>query len=99
MNYYILKTEPSTYSWDDLVKDGQTAWTGVRNYQARNNLRNMQTGDICFIYHSGEEKQIVGIAEVIKSAYQDPTTQEPAWVCVDIKAKKPLTTSINLLAI
>lgn len=96
MNYFILKTEPSTYSWADLVRDQHTAWTGVRNYQARNNLRAMQEGDICFIYHSGDEKSIVGIAEVIKPAYQDPTTSEPNWVCVDIKAQKQLDLPVSL---
>lgn len=99
MNYFILKTEPSTYSWDDLVKDKHTAWTGVRNYQARNNLRAMKEGDICLIYHSGDEKSIVGSAEVIKSAYQDPTTNEPNWVCVDIQAKNPLASPISLVTL
>lgn len=96
MNFFILKTEPSTYSWDDLVKDKHTAWTGIRNYQARNNLRTMKEGDICFIYHSGDEKSIVGIAEVIKPAYQDPTTKESNWVCVDIRASKTLKASVRL---
>lgn len=96
MNYFILKTEPSTYSWNDLMKDQHTAWTGVRNYQARNNLRAMREGDICFIYHSGDEKSIIGIAEVIKPAYQDPTTTEPNWVCVDIQAKDKLPSPVSL---
>lgn len=96
MNYYILKSEPSTYSWLDLVRDKHTAWTGVRNYQARNNLRSMKEGDICFFYHSGDEKSIVGIAEVIKPAYQDPTTEDSNWVCVDIQAKRPLDTPVSL---
>ncbi len=96
MNYFILKTEPSTYSWQDLLKDQHTAWTGIRNYQARNNLRAMKEGDICFIYHSGDEKSIVGIAEVIKPAYQDPTTEESNWVCVDIRAQKQLGTPVSL---
>ena len=96
MNYFILKTEPSTYSWLDLVKDKTTAWTGVRNYQARNNLRSMKTGDICLMYHSGDEKSVVGIAEVVKTAYQDPTTTEANWVCVDIQAKEELKKPISL---
>ncbi len=96
MNYYILKSEPSTYSWNDLVKDTETAWTGVRNYQARNNLRAMKKGDICLFYHSGEEKSVVGVAKVSKEAYQDPTTTEPNWVCVDITPIKALEKHVSL---
>lgn len=96
MNYFILKTEPSTYSWQDLLKDQHTAWTGVRNYQARNNLRAMKEGDICCIYHSGDQKSIVGTATVIQSAYQDPTTTEPNWVCVDIKVVETLAKPVSL---
>ncbi len=96
MNHWIIKSEPHTYSMDHLTQDKTTAWTGVRNYQARNNLRQMKVGDLCLYYHSGDEKQIVGIAEVIKPAYQDPTTPDPNWVCVDIKAHKKLKSPITL---
>ncbi len=99
MNYWIIKSEPNTYSMDHLTQDKTTAWTGVRNYQARNNLRQMKVGDICLYYHSGDEKQIVGIAEVIKTAYQDPTTTEPNWVCVDIKAQNKLESPVSLITI
>jgi len=94
-NYWILKSEPEAYSFDDLIKDGQTRWDGVRNYQARNNLKNMKIGDECFIYHSVGPKEIVGSAKVVKEAYPDPTTKDANWVCVDIKPlnklKKPVT--------
>lgn len=95
MNYWIIKSEPVKYPWDKLVKDGSTFWDGVRNYTARNNLREMKVGDICCFYHSNEGKEIVGLAKVIKESYQDPTTLDPAWVVVDIepleKLKKPVT--------
>ncbi|MBI4836104.1 MAG: EVE domain-containing protein [Candidatus Abawacabacteria bacterium] len=90
MNYWILKSEPEAYSFDQLKKDKSTAWTGVRNYTARNNLRKMAVGDICFFYHSGDEKQIVGIAKVIKIAYPDPTASGENWTTVDIAYIKPL---------
>ncbi len=85
MNYWLMKTEPGTYSWDDLVKDGKTFWDGVRNYQARNNLKEMKKGDMAFIYHSVNEKRIMGMAEIIKEHYQDPGTGDDRWVAVDIK--------------
>ncbi len=95
MNYWIIKSEPVKYPWDKLVKDGSTFWDGVRNYTARNNLREMKVGDICCFYHSNEGKEIVGLAKVIKESYQDPTTPDPAWVVVDIepleRLKKPVT--------
>jgi predicted RNA-binding protein with PUA-like domain len=95
MNYWLMKTEPSTFSWDDLAKVKTTTWDGVRNFQARNNLRAIQKGDIVFIYHSMEEKAIVGIAKVIKEGYPDPKDKD--WVVVDISAwkelKKPITLS------
>ena len=75
-HYWMVKQEPETYSWDDFVKDGSTDWTGVRNYQARNNLRGMKVGDRVLFYHSGKGKEVVGLAEVVKSAYADPTTDE-----------------------
>lgn len=95
MNYWIIKSEPVKYPWDKLVKDGSTMWDGVRNYSARNNLREMKIGDICCFYHSNEGKEIVGLAKVIRESYQDPTTHETAWVVVDIEPlenlKKPVT--------
>jgi predicted RNA-binding protein with PUA-like domain len=84
MQYWLVKQEPEDYSWADFVKDGRSAWTGVRNYQARNNLRAMSKGDLVFYYHSGEEKQVVGIAQVDKSAYPDPTAKEGDWSRVDL---------------
>lgn len=95
MNYWILKTEPSTFSFEDLKKSKKTTWDGVRNYQARNNLRQMKKGDIALIYHSGDDKKIVGISEVITEAYQDPTTKED-WSVVDLRYVKPLSKSIEL---
>jgi len=95
MNYWLVKSEPEKYSWEKFNKDGRTFWDGVRNYQARNNLRAMQEGDLVFFYHSNEGKEIVGIAKVAKSAYQDPTTEDPNWVVVDLvpveSLKKPVT--------
>ena len=95
-NYWLVKQEPEDYSWDDLVRDGKTQWTGVRNFQARNNLKNMSTGDKVFFYHSGKDKSVVGIAEVAKAAYPDPTTDDPAWVAVDIKPMKRLPQPVSL---
>ena len=79
MNYWLVKQEPEAYSWPRFVQDGGTAWTGVRNFQARNNLRAMRRGDLVFFYHSVSEKQIVGIARVSKEAYPDPTAEEGDW--------------------
>ena len=98
-NYWMAKSEPETYSWDDLVRDGKTDWTGVRNFQARNNLRQMKTGDQVLFYHSGKHKAVVGIAEVVKAAYADPTAADSQWVAVDLKAVKPLATPVLLAAI
>ena len=95
----MAKSEPETYSWDDFVKDGKTDWTGVRNFQARNNLRQMKTGDQVLFYHSGKDKAVVGIAEVAKAAYADPTADDPQWVAVDLKPVKPLATPVLLAAI
>lgn len=89
MNYWLVKSEPFKYSWEQFLKDKKTFWDGVRNYAARNNLRAMKKGDHVFFYHSNEGLAIVGIAEVIKEAYQDPTTEDTNWVAVDLK---PLTT-------
>lgn len=98
-NYWMVKQEPETYSWNDFVTDGKTDWTGVRNYQARNNLREMNAGDPVLFYHSGKDKAVVGVAEVVKSAYPDPTTEDPQWVAVDLKPIKPLKTPVLLAAI
>jgi predicted RNA-binding protein with PUA-like domain len=95
MAKWLIKSEPFKYSWDQFVKDKKTFWDGVRNYAARNNLRDMKKGDELFFYHSNEGLEIVGIAKVVKEAYQDPTTDEDAWVVVDVspvrKLKKPVT--------
>lgn len=97
--YWMVKQEPETYSWEDLVKDGRTDWTGVRNYQARNNLRTMKTGDRVLFYHSGKEKAVVGVAEVVKAAYVDPTADDEQWVAVDLKPVKPFKNPVPLAAI
>jgi predicted RNA-binding protein with PUA-like domain len=96
MNYWIVKQEPEDYSFSDFLADGKTAWTGVRNYQARNNLRAMKTGDKVFYYHSGEEKAVVGTARVEKPAYPDPTAKEGDWVAVELRAEKPLANPVTL---
>lgn len=96
MNYWLVKSEPYKYSWDQFVKDGQTFWDGVRNYQARNNLKAMQKGDKVFFYHSNEGLEIVGVAKVVKTHYQDPTTDDPAWVVVDLKPVKKLKKPVTL---
>jgi len=94
-----VKQEPETYSWDDFVRDGRTDWTGVRNFQARNNLRQMKAGDHVLFYHSGSGKCVVGIAEVAKAAYPDPTADDPQWVAVDVKPLKPFKECVTLEAI
>ena len=99
MNYWLVKSEPSKYSWDQLVKDKKTFWDGVRNYAARNNLRAMKKGDEVFFYHSNEGMEIVGIAKVAKEAYQDPTTEDKNWSVVDISPVKPLKQSVTLVQI
>jgi predicted RNA-binding protein with PUA-like domain len=96
MNYWLVKSEPSTYSWEQFVKDGKTTWDGVRNYAARLHLRAMKKGDEVFFYHSNEGVEIVGIAKVIKEAYQDPTTDDEAWVAVDLKPVKKLKNPVAL---
>ncbi|HEY8203675.1 MAG TPA: EVE domain-containing protein [Pyrinomonadaceae bacterium] len=95
-NHWLVKQEPEDYSWDDLVRDGKTAWTGVRNFQARNNLRDMKAGDTVLFYHSGKEKSVVGIAEVAKAAYPDPTADDESWIAVDIKPLKRLAKAVTL---
>ena len=96
MNYWLAKSEPEAYSWTQLLKDGKTAWTGVRNFQARNNLRAMKRGDIVFVYHSVTDKQVVGIATVAKEFYPDATAEEGDWSCVDIAPKKALVKAVSL---
>lgn len=96
MNYWLIKSEPFKYSWDQFVKEGQIFWDGVRNYAARNNLRAMKKGDLLLWYHSNEGLEIVGIAKVIKEAYQDPTTDNEAWVVVDVKPHKKLKKYVPL---
>jgi predicted RNA-binding protein with PUA-like domain len=99
MNYWIVKSEPESYSWSDFLKEGRAAWTGVRNFQARNNLRSMKKGDQVFFYHSVSEKQIVGLASVAREAYPDPTAKEGDWVCVDLVPAKTLAQPVTLAAI
>ena len=96
MNYWLLKSEPSTWSWDDQSKVKKEMWDGVRNYQARNNLMKMKKGDLCFFYHSVNEKKIIGIVEVVKEHYPDPTDKTNKFVVVDIKTKKKLKNSVSL---
>ena len=96
MAYWLLKSEPFKYSWDQLVKDKKTHWDGVRNYLARNHLKTMKKGDKIFFYHSNEGLEIVGIAKVVKEYYQDPTTPELAWVVVDIVPVKKLKKAVTL---
>ena len=98
-SYWMVKQEPETYSWSDFLNDGRTDWTGVRNYQARNNLREMKTGDRVLFYHSGKEKAVVGLAEVAKAAYADPTAADGEWVAVDLKPLKALKNPVPLAAI
>ncbi|MDG1746284.1 MAG: EVE domain-containing protein [Bacteroidia bacterium] len=99
MNYWLIKSEPFKYSWEQFETDKETFWDGVRNYQARNNLRDMQVGDLCLYYHSNEGKEVVGIAEVIKPPYQDPTTDNTQWVAVDVKPNKKLDKTVTLAQI
>ncbi|CCE09207.1 conserved hypothetical protein [Bradyrhizobium sp. STM 3843] len=101
MNYWLVKSEPSVWSWDQQKEKGAKgeAWTGVRNFTARQNLVAMKKGDLAFFYHSNEGKEIVGIAEVIKEAYPDPTDKTGKFVCVDIKADKAFKTPVTLVAI
>jgi len=96
MNYWLVKSEPEAYSWTQLVKDGKTAWTGVRNFAARLNLRAMKKGDIVCFYHSVTEKQIVGLARVAKEFYPDVTAEEGDWSCVDLEPVKPLKNPVSL---
>jgi len=99
MNHWIVKQEPSSYSWADFIRDGRTAWEGVRNHEARNNLANMAKGDRVLFYHSGKEKAVVGVAQVVRGAYRDPTSDEERWVAVDLKPLKPFAVPVTLEAI
>ena len=96
MQYWLIKSEPGTYSWDDLVRDGKTRWDGVRNFQARNNLRAMRPGDLALFYHSGEQRSIPGVARVATGAYPDPTAKEGDWSVVDVEVAYPLREPISL---
>jgi predicted RNA-binding protein with PUA-like domain len=99
MNHWIVKSEPESYSWWDFLREGRAAWTGIRNFQARNNLRLMKKGDQVFFYHSVSEKQIVGLARVDREAYPDPTAEQGDWVCVDLAPAKTLARPVPLDAI
>ena len=99
MNYWLVKSEPFKYSWDQFEKDGNTSWDGVRNYLARNNMRSMKKGDHVLFYHSNEGLEIVGLAKVVKEHYQDPTTEDPNWSVVDLKPVKKLKQPVSLAAI
>ena len=94
--YWLAKSEPESYSWEMLVKDGSTSWTGIRNFQARNNLRAMKKGDVVFFYHSNVGKEIVGIAKVTKEAYADPTAEDGDWSAVELTASKPVRNPVTL---
>ena len=96
MKYWLLKTEPNTFSWQELKKRKSEPWDGVRNYQARNYMREISVGDFCFIYHSGEERQIVGLAKCVKSNYPDPTAPGESWVCIDLAFEKDLRKALTL---
>jgi len=99
MAYWLVKTEPSTYSWEQFKKDGTTVWDGVRNYAARNHLRAMKKNDEVLFYYSMEQHEVIGIATVSKEAFQDPTTDEEAWVAVELKAGKKLKKPVSLQTI
>jgi predicted RNA-binding protein with PUA-like domain len=96
MNYWLIKSEPSVYSWQQFKTDKKTYWNGVRNYAARNNLREMKKNDQAFFYHSNEGKEIVGIASIVKESYQDPTTDDKNWLVVDVKPLKALKKPVTL---
>ncbi len=99
MNYWLIKSEPNTWSWDDQVKEGVSMWDGVRNYQARNNLKKMKIKDLCFFYHSVKEKSIIGIVKVVKEYYPDPTDKTGRFVVVDVKPIKKLNHPVALYQI
>ncbi|HYC84831.1 MAG TPA: EVE domain-containing protein [Chryseosolibacter sp.] len=97
MNYWLVKTEPETYSFDDLVKDKKTVWDGVRNFQARSNLKKMEKGDLVFVYHTGDEKSVAGLARVTKAGYPEPKDNE--WIAVDLAPEKKLKKPVSLAQI
>jgi predicted RNA-binding protein with PUA-like domain len=99
IRHWLVKSEPSAYSWADLVRDGKTAWTGVRNFQARNNLRAMKNGDLVLFYQSVTDPSVMGITKVVKEAYPDPTAKEGDWNCVDLEKVKALSTPVTLAEI
>src|ERR1700761_8590229 len=99
MNYWLVKSEPHKYSWEKFNEQGRTFWDGVRNYMARNNLRDMREGDLVMFYHSNEGKEVVGIAKVVKESYQDPTTDDTAWLVVDLAPVEPLKKPVTLAQI
>ena len=94
--YWLIKSEPFKYAWDELVADGSTYWDGVRNYEARNNLGEMKLGDLCLYYHSNEGKEVVGVARVCRESYPDPTVEDPQWLVVDVEPVAPLGRSVTL---
>lgn len=96
MSFWLVKSEPGAWSWDDQMRDSVTAWTGVRNHQASNFLKAMKLGDLCFFYHSVSEKSVVGVVEVVREAYVDPTAADPRWVCVDVKAVQTVPRPVTL---
>ena len=96
MNYFLVKSEPFKYSWEQFNKDGRTFWDGVRNYQARNNIKLMKEGDLVLFYHSNEGKNVVGIAKVVKEFYQDPTTDDANWVVVDLSPVETIKNPVTL---
>jgi predicted RNA-binding protein with PUA-like domain len=96
MNFWLVKSEPDAFSWDQQVANGTEPWTGVRSHQAKNNLKAMQKGDLAFFYHSNEGKEIVGIVKVVREAYPDATAESGDWVCVDMKAVRPFTRPVTL---
>ena len=96
MNYWLVKSEPFKYSWDDFVKEGKSVWDGVRNYQARNNMKEMKKGDWVFFYHSNEGMEVIGLAEVKREFFQDPTTEDPRWVVVEIVPIKKFNNTVTL---
>lgn len=99
MNHWLIKSEPFKYSWEQLVRDGRTLWDGVRNFEARNNLRAMRHGDLAFFYHSNEGKEIVGVARVVREAYPDPTAKEDDWSVVDVEPVVALAEPVSLATV
>lgn len=99
MNYFLVKSEPFKYSWEKFNQDGRTFWDGVRNYQARNNMKEMKEGDLVLFYHSNEGKCVVGVAKVVREFYQDPTTEDPNWVVVDLAPVETLNNPVSLAQI